>query len=81
MAGYATQCGMSENPILIFYWFYNQNRAGDASGIHTIAIGHVGKQIIDIPLVLCENLEQHRAGDAGVGPRHCNQVPMTAEPY
>ena len=53
MAGYATQCGLSENPILIFYWFYKQNKAEDASGIHGTAMAHVGKQNVDIPSVLC----------------------------
>ena len=52
MAGYATQCVISENPILIFYWFYNQNMAELASGIHGTAMPHVGKQNVHIPLVL-----------------------------
>ena len=38
--------------LLIFHWFYTQNRAGDASGIHATAMGHVEKQNVDIPLVL-----------------------------
>jgi len=53
MAGHPTQCAISENSILIFYWFYKQNNAEDASGIHCTAMAHVGKQNVDIPLDLC----------------------------
>ena len=35
--------------------FYNQNRAGNAPGIHAIVQGHVGKQNVHIPLVLYVN--------------------------
>ena len=52
MAGYATQCVMPENPNLIFHWSYNKNKAGNASGIHATTTGNVGKQNVDIPIIL-----------------------------
>ena len=52
MAGYATHCAMPENPNLLFHWFYKQNKTGNASGIHATAIGNVGKQNVDIPIIL-----------------------------
>ena len=51
-AAYATQWAMPESRILTCHWFYKHSRDGDASGIHAIAMGHVGKINVHIPLVL-----------------------------
>ena len=63
MAGYATQCAMPGNPNLIFYWYYKQNKAENASGIHATTIGNVGKQNVDISIFLF--VKNQSARDAG----------------